>query len=254
VDYVSYIRVSTQQQGRSGLGIEAQRDAVGAYLRTQVGTVIAEFVEIETGKGANALVRRTQLRAALDMCKRRGATLLIAKLDRLARNVHFISGLIETGCEFVAADMPQANKVMLQMHAVMSEWERDQISDRTKAALRAARERGVALGVTGPKNLRANIEERREAADRFASQLFGTLRGFQAAGYSQRKMVDELNHLGVQTARGGRWSLIQLQRVHSRCVTGMRVVTECAGRVQGTRISAMPTLRSSQELVDLAEQ
>ena len=137
--FVAYFRVSTARQGVSGLGLEAQRAAVESYLNGGRWQLVADYTEVETGKGSNALDRRPQLRAALDHCKRERATLVIAKLDRLARNVHFVSGLIESGVDFVAADMPQANKVMLQMHAVMSEWERDQISARTKAALQAAK-------------------------------------------------------------------------------------------------------------------
>ena len=140
----------------------------------------------------------------------------IAKLDRLARNVHFGTGLLETGVEFVAADMPQANKVMIQMHAVMSEWERDQISERTKAALAAAKARGVVLGAAGVANLRQNIEERQRAADAFAERLSGVLKGFKAAGMSQRAMVSQLNLSGVKAARGGDWTLVQLQRVLRR--------------------------------------
>src|SRR5688572_4453485 len=104
-NFVAYIRVSTQQQGRSGLGLDAQRVAVMGYLAGGAGSLLSEFLEVETGKGSNALDRRPQLRAALALCKKEGATLLIAKLDRLARNVHFVSGLIESGVEFVAADM-----------------------------------------------------------------------------------------------------------------------------------------------------
>jgi DNA invertase Pin-like site-specific DNA recombinase len=180
------------------------------------GALVAEFTEIETGKGSNALQKRPQLRAALEACRKHGATLIIAKLDRLARNVHFVSGLLETGCDFVAADMPEANKVMIQMHAVMSEWERDQISARTKAALAAAKARGVKLGASGPDNLKRNIENRIEAADAFAEKLSGLIRGFKAAGMSQRKMVAELNKLSIPTAKGGEWSLVQLQRVIKR--------------------------------------
>lgn len=150
---ITYFRVSTVKQGASGLGLEAQRQAVMIYLAGRDKTVLAEFVEVETGKGANALEKRPQLRLALEQCRKTGSTLLIAKLDRLARNVHFVSGLIETGVDFIAADMPNANKVMIQMHAVMSEWERDQISERTKAALAAAKARGIVLGATGPANL-----------------------------------------------------------------------------------------------------
>ncbi len=210
--FVAYYRVSTQQQGRSGLGLDAQRAAVGTYLGGH-DELVEDFVEVETGKGANALERRPMLRAALDSCKKHSATLLIAKLDRLARNIHFVSGLIEVGCDFVAVDMPQANKVMLQMHAVMAEYERDQISARTKAALAAAKARGVKLGVAGPANLRQNIEQRKRAASDFATRLSGVLSAFRADGLSQRAMVAQLNTLEIRTAKGGEWSLIQLQRV-----------------------------------------
>jgi DNA invertase Pin-like site-specific DNA recombinase len=214
--FVAYHRVSTAQQGRSGLGLDAQRAAVVSYLNGGQWELVGEFTEVETGKGANALQKRPQLRAALEFCKKHGATLVIAKLDRLARNVHFVSGLMEAGVDFVAADMPQANKVMIQMHAVMSEWERDQISARTKAALAAAKERGVVLGKAGPANLRRNIEGRKAAADEFAAKLRDTLLMFKNAGLSQRAMVARLNELGVHAPRGGAWSLSQLQRVIAR--------------------------------------
>lgn len=213
--FVAYYRVSTQQQGRSGLGLDAQRLAVGAYLGRH-GELVAEFVEIETGKGSNALERRPMLRASLDSCKEHSATLLIAKLDRLARNVHFVSRLMEAGCDFVAADMPQANKVMLQMHAVMAEWERDQVSGRTKAALAAAKARGVKLGATGPANLRRNIESRQAAANAFANKLSGVLAAFRADGLSQRAIVVQLNTLEIGAPNGGNWSLLHVQRVIKR--------------------------------------
>lgn len=214
--FIAYYRVSTQKQGQSGLGLEAQQQAVMAYLNGGHWELVQEFTEIETGKGADALDRRPQLKAAIDACKKNGATLVIAKLDRLARNVHFISGLIETGVDFVAADMPQANKVMIQMHAVMSEWERDQISARTKAALSAAKARGVVLGAAGAANLKSNIEQRQQTASCFAGKLKGVIEGMVARGLSQRAMVAELNNLGIKTARGGEWSLIQLQRIFEK--------------------------------------
>lgn len=214
--YVAYFRVSTQKQGLSGLGIEAQQRAVSSFFNNQPGIVIAEFTETETGKGANALETRPQLREALATCRKHKATLIIAKLDRLARNVHFVTGLLETGCDFVAADMPHANKVMIQMHAVMSEWERDQISARTKAALAAAKARGVILGSTGRTNLKHKLKARKDAANAFAARLSGVLRGFQSTGMTQRQMVVQLNTLGIQTARGGQWSLAQVQRVLKR--------------------------------------
>lgn len=210
--FVCYYRVSTQRQGASGLGLDAQRQTVTRYLSERTKTAIGEFVEIETGKGANALEKRPELRKALELCKRSGATLLIAKLDRLARNVHFVSGLIETGVDFIAADMPNANKVMIQMHAVMSEWERDQISERTKAALAAAKTRGVVLGATGQSNLQQHIEERQEAARAFRERLRPVLNGLLAQGLSRRAMVARLNDLGITAPRGGAWSLGQVQR------------------------------------------
>lgn len=214
--FVAYLRVSTSRQGQSGLGLEAQRHAVAQYLQGGSRTTYGEFIEVESGKGSNALARRPQLRMALDACKKHKATLVIAKLDRLARNVHFISGLLESGVEFVAADMPEANKVMLHMHAVMAEWERDQISARTKAALAAARTRGVLLGVAGRENLNRNVQLRKSQADSFAQKLRSVIEGFLAVGYTQRRMVNELNTLGISTSRGGNWSLIQLQRLISR--------------------------------------
>jgi DNA invertase Pin-like site-specific DNA recombinase len=216
MNFVSYFRVSTQQQGRSGLGLDAQRAAVVGYLAGRPGHTIGEFVEVETGRGADALSRRPQLRAALDMCRKRGATLLIAKLDRLARNVHFVSGLLESGADFVAADMPNANKTMIQIYSVMAEWEHDQISARTKAALAAAKARGVVLGSAGPSNLQQNIAERRAAANAIAGRLRDLVAAFRAGGMSQRAMVVALNAAGVPAPRGGRWRQIQLQRALRR--------------------------------------
>jgi DNA invertase Pin-like site-specific DNA recombinase len=139
--------------------------------------------------------------------------LIIAKLDRLARNVHFVSGLLESGVDFICADMPQANKVMLQMYSVMAEWERDQISTRTKAALAAAKERGVVLGKAGATNLKRNIEERQQSAVEFALSLKPVIEGLKAQKLSQRAIVAELNRLNIKTMRGGQWSQVQLQRV-----------------------------------------
>lgn len=210
--FVAYYRVSTQQQGRSGLGIEAQRAAIAAYVAGGDWRQIAEFEEHESGKGADAISRRPMLRSALSICKKQRATLIIAKLDRLARNVHFVSGLMEAGVDFVAADMPHANKVMIQMHSVMAEWERDQISGRTRAALAAAKARGAVLGATGPANLKSNTEARRVAADDFALRHGAFFEALKARGLSQRAMVAELNGLGLRAPKGGPWSLIQLQR------------------------------------------
>lgn len=213
---VAYYRVSTNAQGQSGLGLEAQREAVARYLSTGDWELVDEFQEVETGKGSDALAKRPKLKAALDVCRKHGATLIIAKLDRLARNVHFISGLMETGCDFVAADMPQANKVMIQMHAVMSEWERDQISKRTKDALAIAKARGVVLGKAGFKNLKPNVQERQQAADSFAAKLRPVFEAMKARGLSQRAMMDELNSIGIPAPKGGIWRLTQVQRTIAR--------------------------------------
>jgi len=214
--FVAYYRVSTARQGQSGLGLEAQRATVAAYLNGGPWQLVGEFQEVETGKGSNALDRRPQLRAALDLCRKEKATLLIAKLDRLARNVHFVSGLIESGVEFVAADIPQATKTMIQMFAVMAEWERDQISKRTKDALAAAKARGVKLGIAGPANLRPVLEQRQAAAAAYADKVRGVLLGLKARGLSQRAIADELNALGIKAPRGGQWHLPTVQRVMAR--------------------------------------
>jgi DNA invertase Pin-like site-specific DNA recombinase len=215
--FISYLRVSTAQQGRSGLGLDAQRATVAAYV-TPRGELLREFVEVETGKGADALDRRPELRAALALCKKERAVLLIAKLDRLARNVHFVTGLIETGVDFIAVDMPNANKVMIQMHAVMSEYERDQISARTKAALAAAKARGIVLGRAGPSNLRRNIDERRRAAEHCAVRLLPLLDSM--VGLSQREKASRLNALGVPAPRGGQWHQGQVSRIQRRLGLG----------------------------------
>ena len=214
--FVAYYRVSTQKQGNSGLGLEAQKQTVSNYLNEGNYELLAAYTEIETGKGANALDKRPQLRNALNMCRKNEATLIIAKLDRLARNVHFISGLIESGCDFIASDMPHANKVMLQMHAVMSEWERDQISIRTKLALQAAKIRGQILGKCGADNLKSNLNQRQKAAKEFSEKLKGQLEGYKLRGLTQRQMIADLNLVGIRALKGGEWSLNQLQRVMNK--------------------------------------
>jgi len=214
--FVAYYRVSTTRQGLSGLGLEAQRKAVSDYLGDDGWQMVGEFTEIESGKGADALSRRPKLHAALDLCKRRRATLIIAKLDRLARNVNFVTGLMEAGIDFRAADMPHADKVMIQIYAVMGEWERDQISKRVKAALAAAKARGVVLGATGPTNLRANLEARIRAADAFAQSVAPVIEEFKAAGLTHSAMLSELNRLGIEAVRGGQWKQHQLESLLRR--------------------------------------
>lgn len=227
--FVAYYRVSTSKQGLSGLGLDAQREAVKRYTLTGGWKLVGEFTEVETGKGANALAKRPQLRDAIALCKKTGAVLVIAKLDRLARNVHFISGLLEQGCEFVAADMPGATKTQIHIYAAMSEWERDQISQRTKAALQEAKARGKILGKAGPANLKRNIEQRQAAADSFAKQLEITVTSLRNSGLTQRAIVEELNRLQVPTPNGRTtWSLVQVQRLLTR-ISNLKVTAVSFG-------------------------
>lgn len=214
--FIAYHRVSTQKQGASGLGLEAQQVAVAAYLNGGTWELIGEFQEVETGKGADALAKRPQLRAALDACRKHGAVLIIAKLDRLARNVHFISGLMVSKVRFVACDVPEANELTIHIMAAFAEHEAKRISQRTKDALAVAKSRGVVLGRSGPANLRPNIEERQRAAYGFAKRLRPMIDDMTARGLSQRAMVAELNGIGVPAVNGGVWRRSQVQRVIHR--------------------------------------
>lgn len=210
--FIAYYRVSTTKQGQSGLGLEAQREAVRRYMAGVTGTLVEEFQEVETGKGKDALAKRPQLRMALDACRKQGATLIIAKLDRLARNVHFVSGLMESRVRFVACDMPEANELTIHIMAAFAEHEAKRISQRTKEALAIARARGVALGRAGATNLRSNLVERQRVAQAFSMRLRPVFVSMQERGLSQRAMAKELNGIGVPAAKGGTWSLTQVQR------------------------------------------
>lgn len=214
--FISYCRVSTQKQGVSGLGLAAQRSAVAGYVKTTAGKLLKSFVEVESGTGAKALANRPQLRRALEECRKSDATLLIARLDRLGRNVHFLSGLMESKVRFVAVDFPQANELTLHMLAAFAQHEAKMISERTKAALAAAKRRGVKLGRKGWKNLKPYLKKRQRQANAFAAKLKGQIQGFELRGLTQREMVQELNSVGVATFRGRRWHLGQLQRVIAR--------------------------------------
>ena len=208
---ISYVRVSTQKQGQSGLGLEAQQKAVQHYLVEKGAELVAEFVEVESGKKMDK--QRPKLAAALDACKKHKAVLVVAKLDRLARNVHFISGLMEAKVKFVALDMPEANELTLHVMAAFAEHEAKRISERTKAALAIAKERGVQLGTAGADNLQPNIEARQQQAQAFAESLSGIFEGFKLRQLTQRQMVEDLNSLGIKTSRGKDWRLIQVQRM-----------------------------------------
>lgn len=196
--FVGYIRVSTDRQLSSGLGLEAQRASIEDYASRQGREVVQVYVEVESGR----LKDRPQLNAALAHCRRTKATLVIAKLDRLARNVAFVSALMETGTEFVAVDAPFANKLMIHVLAAVAEFEREQISERTKAALAAARARGVKLGTHG-KVLGAL---KRAQADHYAEQVRPAFIEAQEAGCrTLRGYAAHLTQNGVPTASGGLW-------------------------------------------------
>lgn len=208
---ISYIRVSTQKQGLSGLGMEAQEEAVKQYIKATGAKLVAEFVEVESGRKTDK--ERPELARALEACKKNKAVLVVAKLDRLARNVFFISGLMEAKVKFLALDMPQANELTLHVMAAFAEHEAKRISERTKAALAVAKNRGVALGVAGAANLKPNIELRQQQAQTFAQSLAGVFEGFKLRQLNQRQMVEDLNSLGIKTSRGKDWSLMQVQRM-----------------------------------------
>ncbi|MET3449218.1 recombinase family protein [Ralstonia sp. 1138] len=214
--FVAYYRVSTAAQGQSGLGLEAQQTAVTMYLNGGAWELMGEFREVETGKGSNALAKRPQLRAALDACRKQGATLIIAKLDRLARNVHFVSGLMESKVRFVACDMPEANELTIHIMAAFAEHEAKRISQRTKDALAVTKARGTILGKAGAANLRPNLKERQDAALAFAERLRPLFDAMRARGLSHRSIVEELNSIGVPAPMGGVWRLSQVQRVLGR--------------------------------------
>lgn len=210
--FVAYFRVSTDRQGRSGLGLEAQREAVMRYLSHGGWPPLAEFTEVETGKGANALDKRPQLRAALEFARKHKATLVIAKLDRLARNVHFISGLIEQRVPIVAADMPDADITMLQIYAVMAEREARVIGERTKAALAAAKARGTVLGANGRVLADRNKAEALERLEPVADRL----RALRAARLSIRAIAATLNAEAVASPAGGGWHVASVHRALKR--------------------------------------
>lgn len=206
--WVAYYRVSTVRQGESGLGLEAQQSAVESFLRGR-GILLAEFVEVESGKK----VRRPQLDEALRLCRKTKATLVIAKLDRLARNVHFISGLLEAGVDFRAVDAPSKDRFILHIQAAFAEEEARRISERTKAALAAAKARGIDVGATG--RARA-VKLKAEAIDR-AEHLRNTVDSLRRQGITKvRGIRDQLNALGISSPGGGKWHLPNTQKLISR--------------------------------------
>jgi DNA invertase Pin-like site-specific DNA recombinase len=220
--FVAYYRVSTAKQGVSGLGLEAQQEAVRVYLNGGQWHMVAEFTEVESGKRND----RPKLAEALALCRLYNATLIIAKIDRLARNVNFISNLMNSSVEFVAVDFPKANRLTVHILAAVAEHESDMVKARTKAALAAAKAKGTKLGgkrrgfnigSVAAMGVEASVTVRRGRAEGRAADLAPVIRTLQAQGHeSLRAVAAVLNDRGIPTARGGQWSAVQVQRVLTR--------------------------------------
>lgn len=227
MNLIAYYRVSTKQQGQSGLGLEAQRTAVEAYGKASGASIQAVYTEVESGKRAD----RPKLAAAIAHARRSKAKLVIAKLDRLARNVAFLSALMDSGCDFLACDNPNANRLTIHILAAVAEDEALRISQRTKAALAAASARGTALGsnraghwdgresarLEGAKKGNAvSAEVRRQNAMAAVADLVPTMKELRGKGKSFGKIAEHLNTTGQQTARGGNWTATAVKRVLDR--------------------------------------
>lgn len=233
--FVSYLRVSTEMQGRSGLGLEAQRQAVATFLHNGHRTVLAEFVEIESGSRND----RPELQRALALCRLQNAILVIAKLDRLSRDAHFLLGLQKTGARFVATDMPEANEMVVGIMAVIAQAEREMISKRTREALAAKRAFYAALSDAELAALKAagkatqlgnpthlgkqdlgrllGRARQQEIANSRAADLAPIIADIRATGAtSLRAMAAGLNDRGIPAARGGSWGASQVQKVIAR--------------------------------------
>jgi DNA invertase Pin-like site-specific DNA recombinase len=217
---VSYIRVSTGKQGKSGLGIEAQREAIAAFAAAQGAEIVAEHVEVETGKGADALDRRPKLNAALAQARKAKAPVVVAKLCRLSRDVAFISGLMANRVPFIVAELgADADPFMLHVYAALAEKERNLIAERTRAALAAKRAQGATLGnrTNLPAARARGIATNQGNADAHAANVLPIIRQIQASGATTlRAVADALNARGIHTARGGQWHAATVRNVLER--------------------------------------
>ena len=226
--FVTYYRVSTQRQGRSGLGLEAQRAAVSAFLAGRDAQVLAEFQEIESGTRSD----RKQLAGAMLMCRMTKSVLLIAKLDRLARDAHFLLGLEKGGVEFVAADMPFANRLTVGVMALVAEEEAKAVSARTKAALAARKARGLPLGNAATLRPADRAGAARAAAvwslkaAGHAAMVLPAIQEMQASGLSLRAIARDLSARGFATVRGGRWTAAQVSATLRRAGDGAEAAAE----------------------------
>jgi DNA invertase Pin-like site-specific DNA recombinase len=216
---IGYVRVSTAQQGRSGLGLEAQKEALERFAASEGFSLGRVFVEVETGKGADALERRPQLTAALSEARRQRCSVAVAKLDRLSRDVHFISGLMVHRVPFVVAELgADVDPFILHLFAALAQKERTMISARTTAALEAAKARGVVLG--NPKIAKARkeaIASIKALADQHAANVLPVIREIRRAGAtSLHQIADALNARGIATPRGGQWHASSVRNALAR--------------------------------------
>lgn len=218
--FFAYYRVSTQKQGKSGLGKEAQHEAVHRFAAANGFKISGEFEEIETGKGSDALERRPELAKALKAAKAAGGAVVVSKLDRLSRDVAFIAGLMAQKVPFIVTELgADADPFMLHIYAALAEKERAMISARTKAALLAAQARGTKLGGWrgGPKvNSALGKQGAIEAADRFAAKVGPMIHEMHGEGVSLHRIAATLTERGIRTARGGAWTAKAASNVISR--------------------------------------
>lgn len=218
-NYILYHRVSTQKQGKSGLGLAAQQQAIQTYLNDGRWKVMGEYVEVESGRRND----RPELAKALRACRVHNATLLIAKLDRLSRNVHFLTGLMESGVKFKAVDMPEADNFTVSILAALAQKEAELTSQRTKAALQAAKNRGVRLGKPanltksgGIKGAEMSAVIRAGKANARAADLREPVLNLVERGLSLQAIANELNGLGIRTVQGCEWKPMSVKRLIDR--------------------------------------
>lgn len=207
---VAYLRVSTKDQGQSGNGLDAQREAVSRFAQAEGFEVVDWVTEVETGAGSNALARRPKLTEALAQARKLKAPVLVSKLDRLSRNVHFISGLMAERVPFIVAELgADVDPFILHLYAALGEKERQLISERTKAALAALKRRGVKLGNPHRASLKAaqvaGAASTRHASDTFARSMYPIISGYLAQGFTYMQIAEELNRRNLPTLRGGNW-------------------------------------------------
>ena len=217
---ITYLRVSTDKQGKSGLGLEAQREAMARFMAAEGCETLGEYLEIETGKGSDALDRRPQLAAALAHARKAKAAVVVAKLDRLSRDVHFISGLMAQRVPFIVAELgADADPFMLHIYAALAEKERNLIADRTRVALAQRKAQGATLGnrTNLPEAAAKGASANRTAADAFAANVLPVVRQIEASGVKgYRALAETLNARGIRTARGGLWHATTVRNLAAR--------------------------------------